>query len=158
MEFAILAVPFTAFLLFLFEVGFDYYLQDAVDYAALCGARSVQVGRQAAVSALDFKNKYVCPPVAGLLNCNAITVNVLPVTPDYYTQAIGQVPIVNGVLNTASYTFTPGTQDQLMLLQIIYTSPTFVGQLVPSWNTALPTSGFAHVTFSSIGFVNERHN
>jgi Flp pilus assembly protein TadG len=160
MEFAILAVPFTGFLLFLFEVGFDYYLQDAVDYAALCAARSVQVGRQTAVSAADFKNRYVCPPVAGLLNCNSITVNVMPITPDYHSAAIGVIPITGGVLNTSTYTFTPGSADQLMLLQVIYTSPTFVGQLAPSWSYALaaPASGYAHVTFSSIGFVNERHS
>jgi Flp pilus assembly protein TadG len=162
LEFAILAVPFWLFLLFLFEISLDFYVQLALDYAVQQGARTLQTGGgNAALSAAMFKTDCMCPPVAAFLNCNQITVNVFPVTTtDYYTNALtgaGSIPLSGGTLSTSSWGFSPGGTDEIMFLQAIYTSVSVVGMLLPSMS--VPSgSGRVHVTTSSIGFLNEPFN
>ena len=147
------------FLLFLFELGVDFYLQLALDYAVQQGARKLQTGAgNAATSAAVFKNDCLCPAVAGFLNCSQISITVYPLsTADYYLNAqagAGGVPLSNGKLNTASWAFSAGTASTLMFLQAIYVSASVVGSLVPSMSTST-SGGRVRVTTSSIGFINE---
>jgi len=153
-EFAVLGVPFLMFFLFLFEVGLDFYMQTALDYVVAETSRRVQIGAgQSAASAAAFQSQYVCPVAAGLLNCNAITIGVQPVTTDFYTQQL-TTPTTGGVLNTSGYAYCAGTPGQLMLVQAVYVSPTVVGMLVPGMSV-LSGSSRVRVTTSSMGFVNE---
>ncbi len=162
LEFAILAVPFWLFLLFLFELGMDFYVQLALDYAVQEGARRLQTGGgNAAASAAAFKADCMCPPVAAFLNCNQISISLFPVTTsDYYLNAktgAGSLPITNGVLSTSGFSFGTGTAVQPMFLQAVYTSVSIVGGLLPIMS-AVSGSGRVHVTTSSIGFINEPFN
>jgi Flp pilus assembly protein TadG len=159
LEFAIISVPLMMFLLFLFELGVDFYLQLALDYAVQQGARKLQTGAgNAATSAAVFKKDCLCPAVAGFLNCSQISITVYPLsTADYYLNAqagAGGVPLSNGKLNTASWAFSSGTASTLMFLQAIYVSASAVGLLVPSMSTST-SGGSVRVTTSSIGFINE---
>jgi Flp pilus assembly protein TadG len=160
-EFAILAVPFWLFVLFIFELGLDFYVQLALDYAVQQGARRLQTGAvSAAASVAAFKTDCFCPPVAAFLNCNQITVTAYALgTNDYYLNAQGGggfVPTTGGALNTSSWTFSPGAPSGAMFLQAVYTSVSVVGQLLPGLSM---TSGSnqVHVTTSSAGFVNESY-
>ena len=100
------------FLLFLFEIGLDLYVQLALDYAVQEGARELQTGAgNAALSVSVFQNDCLCPKVAGFLNCNQIVLNIAPMTSaDYYTNAVagaGSIPVSANGLNTSSFAFIP---------------------------------------------------
>ena len=155
LEFAILSIPFFTFLLFLFEIGFDYYLQASLDYAIQEGARQIQTGNaQSAPSAAAFKAQYVCPNLGGLIDCNSIYLNVTEITSDFYTQGSIGPPLTGGTLDPSKYAFCLGLPNQLMLVQAIYTSPSIIGLLVPSMSLPFG-SGRVRVTSSSVGFINE---
>jgi Flp pilus assembly protein TadG len=161
MEFAILAIPFWLFMLFLFELGCDFYVQLALDYAVQQGARELQTGQVASTAtATVFKNDCLCPAVAGFLNCSQITLSVFPIsTTDYYANAqtgAGFVPVSAGSLSTGSWSFTTGTANTPMFLQAVYTSVSIVGQLLPSMSV-LNGNARVHVTTSSVGFLNEQY-
>src|ERR1700750_611025 len=80
-EFAIVGFPFVLFLVFLLELGYDFYAQMALDYALQSAARQIQIGvAQGAGTAAVFQSKYLCPVLTGLLPCTSVTVNVVPVT------------------------------------------------------------------------------
>jgi Flp pilus assembly protein TadG len=161
LEFAILSLPFWLFTLFLFELGFDFYVQLALDYAVQQGARTLQTGAgSAATSATTFKTDCVCPAVAGFLNCAQITLTAYPVsTADFYTNATaggGYAPVTGGTLNTGSWTFATGAPNAPMFLQAIYTSASIVGMLLPAMS-AKSGNARVHVTTSSVGFLNEQY-
>ncbi len=161
LEFAILAIPFWLFMLFLFELGCDFYVQLALDYAVQEGARELQTGAVAAnATVTQFKNDCFCPAVAGFLNCSQITLTAYPVTTaDYYTNAqagAGFIPQSSGALNTASWSFSPGATNTPMFLQAVYTSVSVIGQLLPSMSMASGNTR-VHVTTSSVGFLNEQY-
>jgi Flp pilus assembly protein TadG len=159
LEFAILSLPAMLFLLFLFELGLDFYVQLALDYAVQEGARRLQTGAgNAAPSAAAFKADCMCPPVAAFLNCNQITVTVYPLTAaDYYLNAqsgAGSVPMAGGVLSTSAWSFSTSGAATPMFIQAIYTSVSAIGLLLPSMSVSTGSSR-VHVTTSSIGFINE---
>ena len=156
LEFAVVALPFITLLVFLLEIGYDFYAQVSLDYGVQTAAREIQIGAaQGANTAAIFQTNYLCPALTGLLPCSSVTVNVLPVTSDYYTVVAATLfKNQSGQLDTSSFTYCPGKPDQLMLVQAIYTSPSLVSAVVPSMATAVP-GGFVHVTLSSTAFINE---
>src|ERR1700729_1167014 len=86
LEFAVVALPFITFLVFLLEIGYDFFAQVALDYGVQTSARQIQVGNaQGANTAAVFQTDYLCPSLSGLLPCSSVTVNVTPITSDYYS-------------------------------------------------------------------------
>ncbi len=159
LEFAIISIPFLLFLLFLFEMGCDFYVQLALDYAVQEGARRLQTGQgSSATSVAQYKTDCICPIISGFLNCNQIALTIYPIsTTDYYLNdeaGGGQIPLSGGILNTSSFVFTPGGADTPMFMQAIYTSVSAVGLLLPSMSVSNGTTR-VHVTASSVGFLNE---
>ena len=160
MEFAIASVPFLALLLFFFEIGLDYYYQTALDYGIAKSARQVQIGNaQSITTAQDFKSKLLCPAVAGLLNCNAISVASVSIAgaPDYYYATLPS-PTHNGTLSLSGYSagFTTGNQNSPMYLQAVMQSPSLIAGLIPGFATATG-SGQVRLTVSQAAFINENY-
>lgn len=150
------SLPFFALLLFLVEIGYDFFAQVSLDYGVQTAARQVQVGAaQDAATVADFKAKYLCPSLSGLLPCSSVVVDIQPVATDFQ-QAVTMALQANGSgqLGAPSYTYCPGKPRQLMLLQAIYTSPSLVAAFVPAMATTT-ADGFVHVTLSSAAFTNE---
>jgi Flp pilus assembly protein TadG len=156
LEFAVVALPFTVFLVFLLEIGYDFFAQVALNYGVQTAARQIQIGvAQGANSAAVFQTNYLCPALTGLLPCSSITVNVLPVTSDYYSSVSATLPTnAAGNLDMSGFTYCPGKPNQLMLVQAIYTSPSLVSAVIPSMATST-AAGLVRVTFSSTAFINE---
>jgi Flp pilus assembly protein TadG len=50
LEFAIVALPFIMFLLFLLELGYDFFAQVALDYGVQTAARQIQIGNAQGVN------------------------------------------------------------------------------------------------------------
>jgi Flp pilus assembly protein TadG len=165
LEFAILAVPFLVMALGTFEVGYDFFVESALDNAVHAAARSVQVGTtQGAASGSSSVAAWVasavCPSLRGLLDCGQLYVSVTSIPSgvgqNYYTYIQDNPPSVTGVTGSGASVCT-GTGGQLMLLRAYYLSPTFLGLLVSDWSQASPVAGTGrvHVSFASAGFVNE---
>ena len=158
LEFAVVSLPFLSLLIFLVELGYDFYAQVCLDYGVQTAARQIQIGAaQGASTAAVFRSNYLCPALSGLLPCSAIAVNIqsLASGSDYYATVSVTLPKdKNGKLDTSGYQYCPGQPNQLMLVQAIYTSPSLIGLVVPSMATAT-ASGLAHVTMSSSAFINE---
>jgi len=158
LEFAIVSLPFITMLLFLVEIGYDFFAQVCLDYGVQAAARQIQIGAaQGATNATVFQTNYLCPVLSGLLPCSSVSVNVLPIpsTGDYYnTDAATLRKDSSGKLDTSKYTYCPGTPNQLMLVQAIYTSPSLIAFAVPAMATAT-AGGVVHVTLSSAAFINE---
>ncbi len=175
MEFGILAVPFFAMMLGLMEMGYDLFTQAVLNTAVEQSARQIQVGNvvgQVGETSAQLANALVCPNLHGLLECQNLTVGVLPLPnvgnaptgpqEDYYkardvinyTAAAGTTN--NGV--TTGGQICTGGSGQLMLLAAWYNGPTFVGQLIPLFGSVVNINGApkrVHVTYATAGFVNE---
>jgi Flp pilus assembly protein TadG len=152
LEFAMVALPFITFLLFLIEIGYDSFAQVALDYGVQLAARQIQLGKAQGVStAAIFRADYLCPVLNGLLPCAAISINVTPVTTDFYKalpiNAAGQPDIFG-------FIYCPGRPNQLMLVQAVYTSPSLVAVVLPNIAGTV-ASGFVKVTLASTAFINE---
>jgi Flp pilus assembly protein TadG len=156
LEFAVVAFPFIIFLVFLLELGYDFFAQVALNYGVQTAARQIQIGAaQGANTAAIFQTNYLCPALSGLLPCTSVTVNVMPIVSDYYTNVAATLPTnAAGNLNTSAFTYCPGGPNQLMLVQAIYTSPSLVSAFIPSMATAT-AGGLVRVTLSSTAFINE---
>jgi Flp pilus assembly protein TadG len=169
LEFSIVAIAFLILTLAAMEIGYDLYVQEALDNAVETAARGVQVGTDngTGLTASQFVQQQVCPGLRAVLNCNQLIVAVTQLPQqangqqyDYWTappQAgdlynhfytpLADADSGNGVLCT-------GTAAQLMLVQAWYIGPTFLGALIPSFST-LFNGQLQHITMSSAGFVNE---
>jgi Flp pilus assembly protein TadG len=156
LEFAVVSLPFLLFLVFLLELGYDFFAQVALDYGVQSAARQIQVGKaQGAATVAIFQTNYLCPALSGLLPCSSVAVNIAPITTDYYTAVPAHLPTgPSGQLNTSGFTYCPGRPNQLMLVQAIYTSPSLISALIPGMATST-AGGLARVTLSSTAFINE---
>ena len=154
-EFALVTLPFVMLLLFLLEIGYDLFAQEALDYAVHAAARQVEVGNaQSVTTAAAFQQQYLCPAIPALIPCSQVFVNVQVITSDFYASGSEAVPVANGKLSPGGWGFCPGKPDQLMLVQALYAGPTLLGLLFPSLTTAYG-GGYVHVTISSAAFMNE---
>ncbi len=151
-------MPFITLLLFLLELGYDFFAQISLDYGVQTAARQIQIGQaQDANTPAVFQAKYLCPALSGLLPCSSVTVNVqsIPNDGDYYASVSATLPKdKNGKLDTSGYKYCPGQPNQLMLVQAVYTSPSLIGLVVPAMATAT-VDGLVHATMSSAAFINE---
>ncbi len=169
LEFAILAVSFLILLLATFEIGYDYFVQAALDNAVSTAARHVQVGEdvgtQGAGHALSFVQTSVCPALGTLLDCNNLYVSISAVQQpgngtgmfDYYDYLNGNYnPTLQQVIAAGDQVCT-GVARQMMMVQAYYLGPTFLGALIPTFAYAI-NGTLAHVSYSTTGFVNENFN
>lgn len=155
LEFAVVSLPMLTMLVFLAELGYDFFAQVSLDYGVQAAARQIQIGvAHSASNAADFQDKYLCPAISGLIPCSSVSVNVLPIVKDYYTDSSADFRDTSGKLDTSKYRYCPGKPNELMLVQAIYTSPSLVAGIIPAMATA-SANGFVHVTLSSTAFINE---
>ncbi len=164
LEFAILAVPLFILLLGIMELGYDFFVQAALDHAVHVAARSVQVGNSSGsasgANVAAWVTAAVCPALGVLLSCANLLVNVTAVPSgtgqNYFTYISANPPSLATMASTSNAVCT-GTGGQLMLLRAYYLGPTFVGLLVPGWSQASPADSArrVHVTYAATGYVNE---
>ena len=156
LEFALTLFPLLALLLGVMEVGYDLYVQSALDYAVDVAARSVQTGAikgSNGESSAQFATAAVCAQLLTLMTCNNLIVGVAPIPKgyDYYT-APPVVTLAKAVSSAGN--ICTGTGGQLILLQAWYLGPTFLGNLIPNFATTY-NGELVHFTTASAGFVNE---
>ncbi len=164
LEFAILAVPLFVFMLFILELSYDLFTQEALDAGVHQAARQIQTGNaQNAQNANDFITKYLCPDLHGLLECGSrvyIKVTKLGFTgsQDFWTYTDGKIPTVGNTLNLVGYQsgdFCNSGPSQLLLVSAIYIGPSLVGGLLPRLFSVTYNGSPVHATLSTTGMVTE---
>jgi Flp pilus assembly protein TadG len=146
------------------EVGYDFFVQAALDDAVQTAARSVQVGNAqgnvTGKSVAAWVQSSVCPDLGRLLDCGQLYVTVTPIPSgtgqNYYTYLTAN-PVTLTAITGSGNSVCTGTPGQLMVLQAFYLSPTFLGMLVPSFSVVSPINGSqrVHASYAASGFVNE---
>jgi Flp pilus assembly protein TadG len=173
LEFAILAIPFFTWLLFIFEISYDLFTQEALDAALRTAVRQIQTGNANDLSATAklgagqvFVQQYLCPAAHGLLECNNNQLSVSiqeivpsPTQPDFsfFPTAI---PIQNGTVvpfddSLAGNAYCNAQPKTLVLVQALYLGPSFLGGLLPGILSARYGNSIVHPTLSTAGFVVE---
>ena len=128
LEFAILAIPFFLWILFIFELSFDLFTQEALDGALQAAVRQIQTGNAQNLSnGGAFIGDYLCGAAKGLLECNNMWVNVTAISPmpqtvtsteatvtnepDFSTYTTGSVPMSGNNLDLSNYTNISGASS-----------------------------------------------
>jgi Flp pilus assembly protein TadG len=176
LEFAILAVPFFLWILFIFEMSYDLFTQEALDFAVHAAVRQIQTGSaQSLTSGAAFIGKDICGAAKNLLECNHIWLKLSAITtPDYSPPtANGAVPQNGSTLNLSDYTNLAGAKvggggttapptpycvagpKQPILVSVVYLGPSFIGGLLPGVLSAQFGDTTVHATLSTAGFVTE---
>jgi Flp pilus assembly protein TadG len=165
-EFAVVAFPFVALLLFVFEISYDLFCQEALDTALTTAVRQIATGNaQNAQSGSQFVQNYLCPDAVGLLECNSslfVRVDKIALSPtsalDYWNYTTGNVPVTGNTLNLAGYgnaNFCNAGPTQMLLVSAIYVGPTFIGGLFPGIFSVIYNGGPVHATLATAGVVSE---
>jgi len=111
-EMALVLPAFMGFLLMLFEVAYDQFLQGALESTLQYTAYQVQVGLTEnstnGASSTSFINTELCPNTIGhLLGCGSLWVRFQQYDPtacaDYYTATTGSLPISADALQLGDY-------------------------------------------------------
>ncbi len=109
LEFAILAIPFFMWILYIFELSYDLFTQEALDYALQGAVRQIQTGQAQNTNGSAFVQTDFCGATKGLLECNNIWVSVQAV-PTYPAQdaTTGNATNSAGMLDYSSPTLATG--------------------------------------------------
>lgn len=171
-ELAIIALPFFLLLLGTLEVGFDTYVQAALNGAVILTARDISDGAAQSYDTSQggtakFVPNYMCPHLGGLLECGNIQVNIQRLTAadlastasGFYTAVNTATPYITGLgtagsLQTAGWSVCTGGENNPVYFQAVYIGPTFVGGLAHSFVVTYK-GGLIHPTYASEGFVNQ---
>ncbi len=164
-EFALLAVPFLAVLLLVFELSYDLFTQSVLDTALQRAAREVQTGNaQNQATGAAFINTIVCPALGGVLSCANLHVSVQRLTfeagQDFYDYTTGVVPVNNGQLDLSGYSggsFCNGGPAQMLLVSAIYVGPAFLGSLLPNSFSVTFQGQTVHATLSTVALFSESY-
>lgn len=173
LEFAILAIPLFTWILFIFELSYDLFQQEALDYAVHGAVRQIQTGNASSLtSGAAFIADYVCGATKGLLECPNIWLRVAAVTDFAPPNTNGAVPMSGSTLDLSHYTNLAGANaggsqtapqpycvaspSQPIMVSAVYVGPTFVGSLLPGLMSVTgPSGALVHATLSTAGFVTE---
>jgi Flp pilus assembly protein TadG len=129
-EFALIAPAFLATLIAIIQTAVVLFAQQTLQTAAMEAGRLFLTG-QAQNNGWTASQliSQICPMVQPLLNCSSLKVNVT--SSSSFSSASTSLPALtfsgSGISNTFSY--TPGTPGQVMVVQLIYAWSTVDGPL-----------------------------
>jgi Flp pilus assembly protein TadG len=130
-EFALIAPAFLGTLIAVFEVTIFLFAQENLQTAAVEGGRLFMTGQgqNSNLTQAQFAND-VCPMIQALFDCSKLMVNVQNYSD--FSSASASAPTLTynaqgQVTNTWSY--SPGTPGQVMVVQLIYQWPIVGGPL-----------------------------
>ncbi len=179
-ETAICLPVFLLLLFFIFELGYDAFIQIALEGTLQNLAEQIEVGDTISATSSNFVTTYACPDSGGLLGCKNLYIRVQNFSPsickDYYTATNGDIPVDgNGVglgafvgasgvgggdtlgstaCSTSGTTFCDPLPGHQTLLTAVYLAPSFLQGLIPT--AAYRYSGHLyHVAYDTIGFDTE---
>lgn len=134
-EFGLVALPFLAIILAIFELAFLFMTGQALDTSLDQAARELLTGQarsgsNAINSMATFMQYALCPKLPAIVDCSQVQVNVAPISS--FTQANLAAPISNNQLNTAGWGFQRCDSNQIMKIEAVYPVPA----LTSFWTSA----------------------
>ena len=138
-EFALIAPAFLAMLFAIIQTTLFLFAQQTLQNAAVEAGRMFMTGsaQTSGLTQSQFASD-VCPMVSALFNCNNLQIDVS--TYSSFSSASTSAPSLynsKGQLQTTG-TFSPGTQGEIMVVQLAYPWPIFGIPL----GSVLPSSGY----------------
>jgi Flp pilus assembly protein TadG len=139
-EFALIAPPFLALLIAIFQMTTFLFAQQALQTAAVSAGRLIMTGQvqNANLTQSQFQTNDVCPLLAAMFTCSNVYVNVQAYNDFASASAAAPTLTYNGngtVSNTWAYNL--GSPGQVMVLQLVYQWPIISGPL----GSVLPNLG-----------------
>jgi Flp pilus assembly protein TadG len=130
-EFALVAVPFVALLVGLFQTGLVFLAGRELDEAVSQASRYIMTGQaqNASMTQSQF-NSWVCQNIYALFNCNNLMVNVQ--TYSSFSSASTSAPTLTYNAQgqvTNSWSYAPGGPGDIVVVQAIYQWPVVLGPL-----------------------------
>jgi Flp pilus assembly protein TadG len=127
-EFGLIAAPFIALVLAILQVGVVFIAQQVLQTATNQAARLIMTGQAQTqnMTATQFQQQ-VCTNATALFNCSALYVNVQ--TFSSFSNVSMTNPVKNGQFNAGSLQFSPGGSGEIVVAQVFYQWPVFLGPL-----------------------------
>lgn len=150
-EFALIAAPFFALLLAIFETGLVLLMQQALQTATNKAARQIFTGQAAAqnLTAAQFQ-QLVCNNGASLFTCSNLFVNVQ--TFSSFSSVSMLNPVQNGAFQPNSLSYSLGAPGSIEVVQVFYKWPVYLGPLGFNLSTM---NGNIHLLVATTAFRNE---
>jgi Flp pilus assembly protein TadG len=148
-EFALIAPPFLALIVAIFQMTSFLFAQQALQTAAVAAGRLILTGQvqNAGLTQSQFKTNDVCPLLAAMFTCSNVYVNVQTYT-DFCSAGTSDPTLTfNGsgaVTNTWSYNL--GNPGQVVVMQLVYQWPIISGPL----GSVLPNLGNGHAEMMGV--------
>jgi Flp pilus assembly protein TadG len=153
-EFALVAAPFLALLIALFQTVLVFFAERVLDETTEQASRYIMTGQaqQANMTQSGFAN-FVCQNTFALFNCKNFMINVQSynsfsaantTTPTLTFNAKGQV--------TNQWTYSPGNPGDVVIVQVMYQWPVVLGPL--GFNLSNVSNG-NRLLISTAAFRNE---
>lgn len=130
-EFAFVAAPLIALIMAVFQTSITLFTQQALETATEKVGRVVMTGQasSAKMTAADFK-KLTCGKLPSFMPCSAVMIDVNAL--DSISSIDTKKPTIsydkNGNVSN-NWTFDPGEQGQIVIMRIMYLSPSTYGPL-----------------------------
>ena len=127
-EFAIVALPFLAVIYAIFQIGTVFIAQQVLQTAVTKSARLVMTGQaQSASMTTGQFQQDVCNNTMYMFTCANLKVNIQKFTS--FSTMTQLNPLQNGIFNNASLSYNTGGVGDIMLVQVFYQWPVFIGPL-----------------------------
>jgi Flp pilus assembly protein TadG len=148
-EFALIAAPFLATLIAIFQVAIFLFAQQVLQNAAVEAGRLFMTGQAQNnnTTQTQFASNDVCPMIQAMFTCSSLMVNVQNYEDFAAANASEPALTFNGqgqVTNTWSY--DPGTPGEVMVVQLIYQWPIVSGP----FGYVLPNLGNGYVEMMGV--------
>src|SRR5581483_227887 len=127
-EFALVIIPFLACLFAIIEIGLIFLAGQVLETSVADASRLILTGQAqgANFDATAFKNQICTSSVQALFQCNNIQIDVRTATSFSAADLSAPVNPTTKMLDTSSFTYSPGTQCQIVVVRVVYEWPTFV--------------------------------
>ena len=131
LEFSLVAAPFLALLVSLFQTGMVFFASRVLDEVVANSSRYIMTGQAqtAGISRSGFAT-YVCSQTIALFNCNNFMINVQ----NYNSFSAASTSTPTLTFNsqdqvTNSWAWSPGNPGDIVVVQVMYQWPVVLGPL-----------------------------
>ncbi len=127
-EFALVALPFFALLIAIFETGIVFLAQQVLQTATTQSSRVIMTGQAQTqgLNAAQFQQA-VCAKASAMFSCSGIYVNVQKFSSFSSISMLN--PLQNGNFNSAKMNYDTGGPGEIVLVQVFYQWPVLTAPL-----------------------------
>ena len=118
-EFAIIAPVFLATLLAIFQVSIFLFVQQSLQSAATQAGRLFMTGQAQSLSQSVFKNQICKNYLPSMFNCSSLIL-IVQSYPSFAAANTSAPALYSNGLPITTWPYSPGTQGQIMVVQLVY--------------------------------------